>query len=97
MNRFRPNLVIADCPAYAEDTWPRLRIGELVLRAGGPCARCAVTTTNQETAERGKEPLRLLASYRRDVKDPTDVNFGQNFIHETKTGTLRIGDEVEPL
>lgn len=97
MNRFRPSFVIADCAAYAEDTWQRIRVGDMILRAGGPCARCAVTTTDQETAARGKEPLRLLATYRRDASDPTNVNFGQNFIHETKSGTLRIGDVVEPL
>ena len=34
---------------------------------------------------------------RRDPIDPTDVNFGQNLIHETKSGTLRIGDPVEVL
>lgn len=94
MNRFRPNLVIAGCPAFAEDTWPRLRIGDIAFRAGGPCARCIVTTTDQSTAVRGKEPLRTLARYRRDAEDPTDVNFGQNLIHETKTGMLRIGDLV---
>jgi uncharacterized protein YcbX len=97
MNRFRPNLVVAGCPAFAEDTWPRLRIGGMIFRAGGPCARCVVTTTDQLTAGRGKEPLRTLAGYRRDPIDPTDVNFGQNLIHETKSGTLRIGDPVEVL
>ena len=96
MNRFRPNLVIAGCPAYAEDAWARVRIGGVTLRAGGPCARCAITTTDQETGARGKEPLRKLASYRRDPVDPTDVNFGQNYIHETKSGTLRLGDPVVP-
>lgn len=96
MNRFRPNIVIAGCEAFAEDTWPRLRLGEITFRAGGPCARCIVTTTDQLTAERGKEPLRTLATYRRDPEDPTDVNFGQNLIHETKSGALRIGDAVRP-
>ena len=95
MDRFRPNLVVSGCDAFAEDSWPRVRIGEVVLRAGGPCARCVVTTTDQLTAERGKEPLRTLATYRRDAGDPTDVNFGQNFIHETKCGLLRLGDAVE--
>jgi uncharacterized protein len=97
MDRFRPNFVIAGCSAFAEDTWPRVRIGEVVLRAGGPCARCPITTTDQLTAERGKEPLRTLATYRRAAADPTDVNFGQNFIHETKSGTLRVGDTIEVL
>jgi uncharacterized protein YcbX len=97
MDRFRPNLVIAGCAPFAEDTWPRIRIGNVILRAGGPCARCIVTTTNQQTAERGKEPLRTLATYRRDSDDPTDVNFGQNFIHETKHGSLAVGAPVEIL
>ena len=97
MNRFRPNLVVSGAPAFAEDGWPRLRIGEVTFRAGGNCARCIVTTTDQFTGERGKEPLRTLATYRRSRSDPTDVDFGQNLIHETKTGTLRIGDEVRLL
>jgi len=97
MNRFRPNLVIAGCPAFAEDTWPRIRIGNLVLRSAGPCSRCVVTTTDQLTGERGKEPMRTLATYRREPTEPTDVNFGQNFIHETKRGMLRVGDPVELL
>ena len=29
MNRFRPNLVVKGCEAFAEDTWKRIRIGEV--------------------------------------------------------------------
>ncbi len=96
MDRFRPNLVVAGCAAFAEDTWTRFRIGGIVFRAGGPCGRCVLTTTDQRTAERGLEPLRTLASYRRDGNDPTNVNFGQNLFQETKTGTLQVGDAVVP-
>jgi len=96
MNRFRPNLVIDGCAAHAEDTWPRLGINGVVFRAGGPCARCIMTTTDQFSGVRGKEPLRTLATYRRDATEPSDVNFGQNLIHETKRGTVRLGDEVIP-
>lgn len=94
MNRFRPNLVVAGCPAFAEDTWARFRIGSVVFRAGGPCVRCAVPTIDQETAERGPEPIRTLATYRRDAADSTNVNFGQNLINESKSGALRVGDPV---
>ncbi len=97
MNRFRPNLVVAGCDAFAEDTWPRFRIGTAVFRASGLCARCTVPTIDQETAERGKEPLRTLATYRRDAKNPSDVNFGQNLINESKSGALRIDDAVTLL
>ncbi len=95
MNRFRPNIVVDGCAPFAEDDWPRIRIGNALLRHGGLCARCIVTTTDQLTGERtGKEPLRTLASFRRDKADPTDVNFGVNLINETKQGLIRVGDEV---
>ncbi len=97
MTRFRPNLVVGGCAAYAEDTWPRFRIGDVTFRSAGQSARCTVTTTDQLTGERGQEPLRTLATYRRDATDPTDVNFGQNIIQETKAGTVRVGDAVELL
>jgi uncharacterized protein YcbX len=97
MNRFRPNLVVTDCAAYAEDTWARVRIGEVTFRAGGPCARCVITTTDQYTAERHREPLHTLATYRRDPNNPTDVDFGQNLYHETKRGSIRVGDTVEVM
>jgi len=95
MDRFRPNLVIADAPAYAEDSWPRIKINDAVLRAGGPCARCNMTTVDQATGTfEGPEPLRTLATYRRDATESTHVNFGQNLIPETKSATLRVGDTV---
>ncbi len=94
LDRFRANVVLSGCPAFAEDTWPTLRIGSAVFRAGGPCARCILTTTDQQTGERGPEPLRTLARYRRDAAKPTDVNFGQNLIHETKHGRISVGDAV---
>ena len=97
MDRFRPNVVISGSAPFAEDTWPRLQIGNAVFRAAGPCARCIVTTTDQLTGERTPEPLRTLASYRRDPLKKSEVNFGQNLINETKSARLRIGDPVTPL
>lgn len=97
MDRFRPNLVISGAAPFAEDTWPRLRIGEATFRSAGPCARCIVTTTDQLTGERTPEPLRTLATYRRDPSKTSNVNFGQNLINETKSATLRIGDPVTPF
>jgi uncharacterized protein YcbX len=97
MNRFRPNLVIAGSAPFAEDRWKRFRIGNVTFQSAGPCARCTVTTTDQQTGARGQEPLRTLASYRRDPDDSTQINFGQNLIHETKSGILRVGDPVELL
>ncbi|HYC71712.1 MAG TPA: MOSC N-terminal beta barrel domain-containing protein [Opitutaceae bacterium] len=94
MDRFRPNIVVNSCAAFAEDGWSRLRIGPVAFRNAGPCARCIMTTTDQLTAVRGKEPLYTLATYRRDRDKPANVNFGINLIHETKRGTIRVGDPV---
>lgn len=94
MNRFRPNLVVRGCAPYAEDDWRDFRIGEAALRNAGPCARCVITTTDQTTAERGVEPLRTLAAYRRDPHEPGNVNFARNIIHLHKSGTLHLGDPV---
>lgn len=95
MDRFRPNLVVDGAAAFAEDSWHRIRIGDVVLRASGPCARCAIPNTDQVTLERGHEPLRTLATYRR--KTDGAVYFGQNYINETKTGTISVGARVEIL
>ncbi len=92
MNRFRPNLVVRGCEAYAEDGWGEVRIGGTVFRVAEPCRRCAITMTDQQTADRGKEPLRTLATYRR--WNGGGVIFGRNLIHSS-FGTLRIGDTVE--
>ncbi|MFN8451324.1 MAG: MOSC domain-containing protein [Anaerolineae bacterium] len=56
------------------------------------CARCAITTTDQATAARGKEPLRTLATYRQGPKG--SPLFGQNAVHRS-AGTIRVGDAVE--
>lgn len=95
MDRFRPNLVLTGCDAFAEDTAPLLRIGTVTLANAGKSDRCIVTTTDQLTGERlGKEPLKTLATFRRDPADPSSVYFGANFINESKTGAIRIGDVV---
>jgi hypothetical protein len=90
MNRFRPNLVVAGGEPYAEDGWGNIEIGGVRLRVVKPCGRCLVTTTDQTTGERGKEPLRTLATYR---KVGGEVMFGQNVVHEN-IGRLRVGDPV---
>lgn len=91
MNRFRPNFVVEGCDAYAEDGWDRMRVGDVPFRVAEGCPRCAITTTDQETGERGKEPLRTLATYR---KFEGEVYFGRNLIHDA-LGTVRVGDAVE--
>jgi uncharacterized protein YcbX len=93
MNRFRPNVVIDGTAPWAEDGWRRVRIGEVTFRVPKPCGRCVVTTTDQDSGARGKEPLRTLARHRRVG---SKLLFGQNLIPE-HSGTLRIGDALTTL
>lgn len=90
MNRFRPNVVIDGTAAWAEDDWRRLRIGDVPFRVAKPCGRCVITTTDQTTGVRGKEPLRTLARHR---NFRSALVFGQNLIPE-HPGTLRVGDPL---
>jgi uncharacterized protein len=95
MTRFRPNVVIKGAPAWAEDRWRRIRIGQVVFRVAKPCARCVVTTVDQTTGERPNksEPLRTLGRIRRTA---SGVMFGQNLIPDG-LGRIAVGDTVEIL
>lgn len=104
MNRFRPNLVVAEGDAYAEDEWDRVRFGEAVFHTTKPCERCVITTVDQARGEfDGKEPLKTLATYRQAKNviadryekygmSPNAVLFGQNLVPENPGATIRVGD-----
>lgn len=92
IQRFRPNIVLKGCGPFEEDTWTRLQIGEVTLRAARPCVRCLVTTQDPLTGEAlGPEPLRTLATYRK-VKN--GVIFGMYYVPE-KLGTIVLGDPCD--
>ncbi len=91
MNRFRPNVVIKGCEAFAEDRLGEIRIGDAIFRAVKPCPRCEVTTTDQAAGVvRGPEPLQTLATYR---DSPKGIMFGVNLI-PVGGGSMRVGDTV---
>ena len=91
MNRFRPNLVISGCEAFAEDRLGDVVIGETVFRAVKPCARCQVTTTDQaDGVIRGPEPLQTLATFRDSANG---MLFGMNLI-PVQLGSVKVGDRV---
>jgi uncharacterized protein YcbX len=78
MNRFRPNVVIEGVAAHAEDEFTEYRAGGVALRGVKHCARCVVTTTDQQDGSRDprQQPLRTLNSYRHDHR-LRGVTFGQ--------------------
>jgi uncharacterized protein YcbX len=92
MNRFRPNLVFSGGIPFEEDGWTTLRIGEAAFKVTKPCARCVLTTVDQATAKKSKEPLRTLAGYR-NVEGK--VLFGQNMLL-LGGSSLQVGDVLIP-
>jgi len=91
MNRFRTNFVFTGGKPYEEDNWKDFKIGELSFKAVKPCARCVITTTNQDTAERSNEPLKTLSEYR---KINNKVMFGMNLVCR-QTGSITVGNKIE--
>lgn len=89
MDRFRPNFVFTGGLPYEEDAWEAFALGDTGFRGVKPCARCAITTTDQETGVRHTEPLKTLATYR---KQGHRILFGQNVIWTgSGDGIVEIG------
>lgn len=93
MNRFRPNLVVKGCEPFAEDTWKRIRIGDVEMAIVKPCPRCVVTTIDKETLAKNKEPLKTLSGYR---NHELGAIFGMNTI-PLNEGKIETGMKVEIL
>ncbi|HET6480422.1 MAG TPA: MOSC N-terminal beta barrel domain-containing protein [Actinoplanes sp.] len=93
MTRFRPNVVVGGAEAWVEDAWlgRRLRIGDVTFRAAKACSRCVVTTIDQDTGEKGRQPLRVLGQHRRF---DNGVLFAINLIPDI-SGEVHVGDTVE--
>jgi uncharacterized protein YcbX len=96
MTRFRPNVVVRGAPAWAEDGWRRLQIGDVPFRAVKGCSRCLMTMVDPETLIKSKEPIATLARHRRW---DGETWFGMNLIPDGPApgATLRVGDPVEIL
>lgn len=96
MDRFRPNIVIADAPAHEEDHAARLVIGNSEIRPVKPCPRCPIPSINQQTGEPGPDPLDILRTYRTGVGGIDAIAFGMNCIVTRGEGeVLRVGQEVD--
>ncbi|MEE2972713.1 MAG: MOSC N-terminal beta barrel domain-containing protein [Planctomycetota bacterium] len=92
--RFRPNLLIDDVAAGAEDGWLRIRVGEVEMDLVKPCVRCVATTVDPENGRRtGTEPLSILARTRRWNGRPV---LGWNTLVR-RPGWIRVGDPIEVL
>ena len=98
--QFRANLIIDDCDAFAEDTWARFKIGEVIFETVKPCVRCTLTTVDPETGEFNSqgEPFKSLKNFRFLKKEGKDKGptFGMNIVAMNE-GNIKAGDTLEVL
>lgn len=98
-DRFRGNIITRGGTPHIEDELKRFSINDIEFFGAKTCTRCVLTTINQQTAEKGKEPLKTLATYR---NLGGKIKFGLNCIPD-KEGIIRVGDpliikeSVEPI
>ena len=93
MTRFRPNIVFEGDTPFQEDSWKKIKIGEVVFHLVKPCARCAMITIDPATGVKSAEPLKTLAGYR---KHDNKIWFAMNMVTENE-GVVRTGDQLEVL
>ncbi len=96
MAQFRPNIVVSNTEAFAEDNWRRIAIANVEFELVKPCSRCIFTTIDSTTGERHpqQQPLSTLKAYRQLASG--EVLFGQNLI-ALNEGKISLGDQVEIL
>jgi uncharacterized protein YcbX len=93
---FRPSITVSgDSPAFDEDNWSELFIGDVKMTTLMPCARCMLTTIDPIKGEIRKdgEPLKTLRSYRMIQPNNDSPCFGTYFVCD-RPGTIRLGDPV---
>ncbi|MBK7104959.1 MAG: MOSC domain-containing protein [Ignavibacteriae bacterium] len=90
MNQFRTNFVFSGGNPHDEDSWKNIKIGNLNFTVVKPCARCVITTIDQQSGNKSKEPLATLNTYRNfDNK----IMFGQNVICHNE-GIIKVGETI---
>uniref|UniRef100_A0A8L8KMJ7 MOSC domain-containing protein n=1 Tax=Heligmosomoides polygyrus TaxID=6339 RepID=A0A8L8KMJ7_HELPZ len=66
MAQFRPVIVVEKCPAWDEDKWLDLKIGDTCLQCFKPCQRCLLITVDADTGIKNTnmQPMKMLREFR---------------------------------
>jgi len=96
MNRFRPNIVIGDVPAFEEDSSDLIYTEKAVLQMVRPCQRCPVPSIDQATGIVGPDPQDILKTYHTSEAMRGAATFGMHAILRQGAGEiLRVGQRIE--
>lgn len=96
MERFRPNIVIDCDEPWAEDRWAAIEIGGIRFDLVKPCARCIMTTQDQQTGSREvTNPMPAMGRIRMSAdRRVPGLLFGWNAVPRGE-GRLSLGDAVQ--
>ncbi len=91
MRRFRPNIVITGCEAFAEDKFRHFSVGEVAMKGVEVCSRCPLPMVDPDLGERtSQEPIATLSTYR---KWDGNIFFGMNVIQQQR-GVIKVGNKL---
>ena len=91
VERFRPNIVVTGCEAFAEDKWQKIVINGIEFDVVKPCSRCVIPTLDLVTSEKQADVMQVMLKHRKQGKK---VMMGQNALHRG-LGMLEVGCKVE--
>lgn len=97
---FRANLVIDTETPWAEDSWKKVRIGDVDFHIPQRKVRCLVTTVNQKKGEfeATNEPYKTMQAFRRiDEGAKYSPCFGMYLVHSKVGPVIRVGDPFQVL
>lgn len=99
-SRFRANIYFKGPPAYAEDSWKRIRVGQQIYHVACRTTRCELPNTDQLTGKKHlSEPSKTIRSYRNidEGAGPKMACMGMQMVPAAEKGIIRVGDEIEIL
>ena len=80
--RFRPNIIVSGPPAYEEDRWKKINVGDETFFVACRTGRCRLPNTDPDTGEKHpSEPDRTLKAHRRvDPGSPLETCMGMQMV-----------------
>ncbi|KAI4183969.1 MAG: hypothetical protein L6R41_005059 [Letrouitia leprolyta] len=99
-SRFRANIYFNGPPAYAEDSWKRIKIGQHMYYVPCRTTRCELPNTDQSTGKKHlSEPSKTIRGYR-DIDPgagPGKACMGMQMVPADEKAMIKIGDKIEVL
>lgn len=94
---FRPNIVVSECSAFAEESWGLIEIGSASFQALYPCGRCVALNVDPDKATVNENMLNEVKRLRPSTEAPfpqiKGCIFGMDY-GVRKEGIISVGDPV---